>query len=133
MSATTFLECNGEAYFTMRLVVKNQGENGVEESIIPIDSSKSYKIVVFDQSKGLITYDCKITGFTMANKPDARSFVNFDIDGNVQDFWVVDTLKLDCSETEHSKVVTINISDIRSVTCYDNTVFEDVRKIEQFR
>ena len=51
--STTFLECNGEAYFTMRLVVKNQGENGVEESIIPIDSSKSYKIVVFDQSKGL--------------------------------------------------------------------------------
>ena len=68
----------------------------------------------------------------MANKPDPKSFVNFDKKGNVEKFCVVDTLKIDYSEEESSGIKSINVSDIRKITEYDNTVFEDMRHIDNF-
>lgn len=129
----TFLSCEGEAYFSFRIKIKNQGPKGNIEQIYPIDSAKEYKISVFETDKGLNTYNCRIVGFTMANKPDPKSFVNFDKKGNVEKFCVVDTLKIDYSEEETSNIKSINVSDIRSIEVYDNTVFEDMRSIEDFR
>lgn len=129
----TFLSCEGEAYFSLRIKIKNQGPKGNIEQIYPIDSAKEYKISVFETDKGLNTYNCRIVGFTMANKPDPKSFVNFDKKGNVEKFCVVDTLKIDYSEEETSNIKSINVSDIRSIEVYDNTVFEDMRSIEDFR
>lgn len=129
----TFLNCEGEAYFSLRIKIKNQGEKGIIESVFDIDSKKEYKISIFDEGAGLITYNCRIVGFTMANKPDPKSFVNFDKKGNVEKFCVVDTLKIDYSEEESSGIKSINVSDIRKITEYDNTVFEDMRHIDNFR
>lgn len=129
----TFLSCEGEAYFSLRIKIKNQGPKGVKEAIFPIDSKKQYKISVFENDKGFNTYNCRVVGFTMANKPDPKSFVNFDKKGNVEKFCVVDTLKIDYSEEEISNVKSINVSDIRFIEVYDNTVFEDMRQITDFR
>ena len=129
----TFLDCVGEAYFQLRLKVRNQTPNGLKEDIIPIDSKREYKMTVFDSECGLNTYNCKIIGFTMANKPDTKSFVNFDKEGNVEKFCVVDTLTIDYSEQECSNIKTINVSDIRFIHEYRTDIFENIVDIQNFK
>ena len=129
----TFLDCVGEAYFQLRLKIRNQTPNGLKEDIISINSNSEYKISVFENENGYNTYNCKIVGFTMANKPDPKSFVNFDKKGNVEKFCVVDTLKIDYSENECSNVKTINVTDISSIHEYKTDVFEDITTVENFR
>ena len=129
----TFLNCECDSFFSIRIKIKNQGEKGIIESLFDIDSKKEYKISIFDEGAGFVTYNCRVVGFTMANKPDPKSFVNFDKKGNVEKFCVVDTLKIDYSEEESSGIKSINVSDIRKITEYDNTVFEDMRHIDNFR
>ena len=40
----TFLDCEGEAYFQLRLKVRNQTKDGLKVDIIPIDSNSEYNI-----------------------------------------------------------------------------------------
>lgn len=129
----TFLNCEGEAYFQLRLKIRNQTQNGLKVDIIPIDSNSEYKISVFEDDKGLNTYNCRIIGFTIGNKPDSKSFVNFDKKGNVEKFCIVDTIKIDYSEEGESNVKTINVSDIRSIYKYESDAFEDMTEIKTFR
>ena len=131
--STTFLNCVGEAYFNLRLVVRNQDKDGLKETSIDVKSNCTYKITVADNEYGINTYDCRIVGFTIANKPDNRSLVNYDKKGNIAKYCEVDTIKIDCSEDGRSEVRSINVADIRSIEEFSTDGIQDVTTIENFK
>lgn len=130
---STFLNCVGEAYFQLKLVLKYQEKDGLKTQEVFVNSKNDYKISVADNDYGITTYNCRIVGFTLANKPDSRSLVNYDKDGNVARFCEVDTIKIDCSEEGSSMVKTVNVTDIRFLEEYSTSGFEDMTTIQNFR
>lgn len=131
---STFLNCKGEAYFQLKLVLRYQEREGLKVQEVFVNSKNDYKITVADNEYGVCTYNCKIVGFTLANKPDPRSLVNYDKEGNSAGYCEVDTIKIDCSEAGSSMVKTINICDIRFIEEFTTEGFEYITNhVENFR
>ena len=129
----TFLKTDAKAFFQLRLSISNQGEKGMDTKSFDINSKYDYKISYVDENNNYSSILCRIIGFTLSNRPDPKSFVNYDIKGNCEKYCCVDTIKVDCSEDGHSSVRTINVRDIRDIVSYGGNDFEDVTKIKEFR
>lgn len=125
-----FLTCKAKAILNLVLEVDFQGKNGIRKKIIQVDSDTVYKITVADNMAGLMTYNCRIVGYTMATEKEVLSYVN-----NNTKPTAVDTLKLDCSDNNMSKTISINVSDIRNIEELSTSGFDEIvnREVPTFR
>ncbi len=132
----TFLKTDAQCFFQLQLTVWNQTTNGAKGTIFQISSNNEYQIdVISDEAPGLKTYNCRIVGFTMRNRPDYKGFVNYDKETNQAKLAEVDTIKIDYSEDGKAGVTSINVCDIRDIrlTYAPGQDFEVIRDIKDFR
>lgn len=132
----TFLKCDAECFFQLRLTIYNQTIKGAKASVYDISSLNEYQItVVSDEEPGLKTYNCRVIGFTTRNVPDYKGFVNYDKKTNQAKLSEVDTIKIDYSENDVSQVTSISVDDIRDikVTYAPGQDFERIVDIKDFK
>lgn len=135
----TFLKTDAQCFFQLQLTVWNQTTNGAKGTIFQVSSLNEYQIdVISDEAPGLKTYNCRIVGFTMRNRPDYydyKGFVNYDKETNQAKLVEVDTIKIDYSEDGKAGVTSINVCDIRDIrlTYAPGQDFEVIRDIKDFR
>lgn len=123
----TFLKCKANAYMKLKVLLSYQKDNKVKDIVLDIDQSKEYKISITDNDYGLLTTTCRIIGFTLTNS-DSKSIVNKETKP-----YTVDTITIDYSSDGESKVIKINVSDIRFLEEINKDDFEDMTNIKEFR
>lgn len=123
----TFLKCKANAYMKLKVLLSYQKDNEVKDIVLDIDQSKEYKISITDNDYGLLTTTCRIIGFTLTNS-DSKSIVNKETKP-----YTVDTITIDYSSDGESKVIKVNVSDIRFLEEINKDDFEDMTNIKEFR
>lgn len=123
----TFLKCKANAYMKLKVLLSYQKDNKVKDIVLDIDQSKEYKISITDNDYGLLTTTCRIIGFTLTNS-DSKSIVNKETKP-----YTVDTITIDYSSDGESKVIKVNVSDIRFLEEINKDDFEDMTNIKEFR
>ncbi len=126
----SFLTCNANAVLKLILNISYQEKDKIKSKSIEVDTDTIYKITVADNMLGLNTYNGRIISFTMNTEDTPLNFVN----SNTKPI-VVDTIKLDCSDEQSSKIVYINVSDIRYIEEMSTSGFDEIvnREIDTFR
>ena len=123
----TFLKCKANAYMKLKVLLSYQKDNEVKDIVLDIDQSKEYKISITDNDYGLLTTTCRIIGFTLTNS-DSKSIINKETKP-----YTVDTITIACSSDGESKVIKVNVSDIRFLEEINKDDFEDMTNIKEFR
>lgn len=125
----TFLSCDAKVKYQLQLDVDYQSDKGKETKSIIVDSDTEYKLSIADNEYGLVTYNCRITGFTMQAGSYTPAIVN-----RKTKLPKVDTLTIDYSEDGESHVRTINVADIRYIEAYTTKgMYELSPKIPDFK
>lgn len=123
----TFLKCKANAYMKLKVLLSYQKDNKIKDIVLDIDQSKEYKISITDNDYGLLTTTCRIIGFTLTNS-DSKSIINKETKP-----YTVDTITIDCSSDGESKVIKVNVSDIRFLEEINKDDFEDMTNIKEFK
>lgn len=125
----TFLSCNAKVKFQLLLDIQYQDKEGRKGKQLEIDSDTQYKISVADNDYGLITYNCRVTGYTINAGNTPAAIVN-----RRTKPMAVDTLTIDYSENGESNVTSINVSDIRYIEAYSTSGLDEINsKIPDFK
>lgn len=129
----SFLTCEAKCVVKLVLDLSYQEKNKIVKNTFEVSTDKVYKITVADNMTGLRTYNAKIIGYTMNTKSnDATVMYYFDTNTKPT---VVDTLRIDYSENNMSKVTHINVSDIRYIEELSTSGFDEItnRDVPTFR
>jgi len=126
----SFLTCNAKATLNLSLEVTYQDKDKIHTHVYYIDSDKIYKLTVADNMAGLVTYNCRITGYS--------SFVDCNtlkcINQNTKPI-VIDIIKIDYSEDNKSLCKSINVNDIRYIEELSTSGFDEItnREVPTFK
>lgn len=122
----SFLTCDARLTLRPILNISYQEKDKINSKRIEVDDSTIYKITVADNTLGLHTYNGRIIGFTIMDENTPLALLNDT---------KIDTIKLDCSDEQSSKIVCINVSDIRYIEEMSTSGFDEIvnRDIDTFK
>ena len=72
----SFLNCTGKAVLKLILSLTYQEKDRTVNQEFEVSTDKVYKVSAADNNAGIVTFNGRITGFTMTNERETLSFVN---------------------------------------------------------